>query len=154
MPIRILARAARSGFCPCPSEGLFANHFANIGKFTALLLHLGFHRPHLVGVLHQALGAGVAADDALPAFFNRHLTPRPPLGAVEPYVDEGALAVHRTPTADGVLARGAAIFERFDEIETTEAARLAFDVRIDRAQSRADGASLARIGMDENFGVR
>src|SRR5690606_25041703 len=104
MPIRSLARSARSGFCPSTSEGLFANHFANIGKFTALLLHLGFHRPHLVGVLHQALGAGVAADDALPTFFNRHLTPRPPLGTVELHVDAGTLAVHRTPAADSRLA--------------------------------------------------
>src|SRR5690606_29588479 len=133
MPIRSLARSARSGFCPSPSEGLFANHFANIGKFTALLLHLGLHRPHLVGVLHQAFRAGVAADDAFPAGLDGHLAPRPPLGAVELHVDEGPLAVHRAPAADRVLAGRAAVFELLDEIEAAEAARPSLNVSIDRA---------------------
>src|SRR5690606_33436579 len=143
IPILSLARSARSGFCPCPPEGLRSNHFAKIGKFTALLLHLGFHRPHLVCVLHQALGAGVAADDALPALLERYLAPRASFGVVKFHVDESAFTVHGAPAADGVLAGGAAVFERFNQVETAEAARSTIGVRIDGTKRRANGTRLA-----------
>src|SRR5574341_1672852 len=77
------------------TEAVFADHFRNIGMSTFHVFHLAFHHPHLVRVLEQALGAGVAADDPLPAFGQRHLAPRPALRARQHDVDEGAPAVDR-----------------------------------------------------------
>src|SRR5690606_19731848 len=66
----------------------------------------------------------------------------------------GPLAVHRAPAADRVLAGRAAVFELLDEIEAAEAARPPLDVSVYRTKRRADGARLARIGVDQDFGIR
>src|SRR5581483_7152964 len=57
-------------------EGVCANQVGHVRKDIFGFLQLGFHHAHFVDVLEQALRAGVAADDALPAFGERHLAPR------------------------------------------------------------------------------
>src|SRR5262245_32111249 len=93
MPILCLPRASsfvrRSA--AGSSESLRSNHLANVGMDTPTLLHCGFHRLHLVDVLQQSLGAGIAADDTCPAFLERHLAPRPAPGAGNQHVDERPL---------------------------------------------------------------
>src|SRR5262245_39542703 len=135
MPILCLPRASsllrRS--VAGSTEGLRSNHLANVWIDTPTLLHLRLHDLHLVDVLQQSLGAGIAADDALPAFLERNLAPRSALGAGDQHVDESPLAVDGTPAADRVCTGRAAIFERFDLLETSEAARTSGIIRFERA---------------------
>src|SRR3970282_1853452 len=99
------------------TEGVFADHLCNIGMSTFHILQLGFHHPHFVRVLEQALGAGIAADDPLLALGERHLAPRPALRSGQHDVDEGAPAADRAPLAYGVLVCGALVLERLDGVE-------------------------------------
>src|SRR5439155_17736179 len=96
-----------SGFGPAPAERVLPNHVGNVRILTLDLLELRFHHAHLVGVFHQPLGAGVAADDALPPRRQRHLAPGPPLrpGELDYYEVEGA--VDWEILADGFVCGGA-----------------------------------------------
>src|SRR5512134_724539 len=116
------------------AEGVLADHFRNIGMSTFDFLQLGFHHPHLVRVLEQALGTGIAADDTLLALGERHLAPRPALRTGQHHVDEGAPAAHRAPLAYGVLVGGALVLERLDGFVAAEARRLALAPPIPCAQ--------------------
>src|SRR5262245_17278325 len=144
MPILCLLRASsfiRRSAAGSP-EGLRSNHLANIGIDTPTLLHFCFHHLHLVDVLQQSLGAGIAADDAFPAFLEGNLAPRSAFAAGNQHVDECPLAVDGTPPADRVHTGRAAVFERLDLIEASEAAWTSRIGGVERAQRRADGAGL------------
>src|SRR5678815_4857025 len=66
MPIRSLARDG-PGLGAGAAERVLPNHLGNVRVLTLDLLELGLDLSQLVGVLDQALGTRVAADDALPA---------------------------------------------------------------------------------------
>src|SRR5258708_1701013 len=79
------------------AEGLGPNHLSNVGVSMPALLDCSLHHPQFTGVLNEALGARVAADDALEPLPDRHLAPRPALGVRQGDVDEGALAGATAP---------------------------------------------------------
>src|SRR5262245_34822727 len=102
MPTRSLLRDDDLGLSRGDeAEGVLANHLGNVRVATLDLLELGFHNAQLGHVLHQALGARVAADDALVAGGERQLAPRPPGRAGQLHVDERPRAVDRAPLAHG-----------------------------------------------------
>src|SRR5262245_11910326 len=156
MPILCLLRASsfiRRSAAGSP-EGLRSNHLANIGMDTPTLLHFGFHHLHLVDILQQSLGAGIAANDAFPAFLEGNLAPRSALAARNQDIDECPFAIDGTPPADRVETGRAAVFEPLDPVEADEAAWTSGIGGVKRAQRSADVAGLAAVGMDQDFGIR
>src|SRR4029450_5996787 len=103
MPIRRLARDG-PGLDSGAAERVRPNHFGKVRVLTLDLLELRLHLAQLVDVLHQALGAGVAADHSLPALGERQLAPRTAGGAGKLDIDESARAVDRAPLADSLTA--------------------------------------------------
>src|SRR3989337_2366241 len=69
--------------------GVLANHLGNVRVATLDLLQLGLDAAHLVDLLGETFGAGVAADDPLPAFRDGHLAPGPPSAVGQTDIDKG-----------------------------------------------------------------
>src|SRR5438128_6801689 len=154
MPTRSLLRAGDdSGFGPAPAERVLPNHVGNVRILTLDLLELRLHHAHLVGVFHQPLGAGIAADDALPPGGQRHLAPGPPLRPGELDVDEGARAVDRAPLADGLGLGRARVGQRLAGVEAAELARRPALPERSRAEGGPDGPRLARVRLQDPAGA-
>src|SRR5258708_37701760 len=62
------------------AESFVPNHFSHVGISMPALLDLCLHHPQFAGILDEALGARVAADDTLEPLPHRYLAPRPALG--------------------------------------------------------------------------
>src|SRR5262245_18316005 len=136
------------------TEGVFADHFRNIGISTFHFLHLRFHYPHFIGVLEQPLRARVAADDAFPALGERNLAPRPTLGAGQHHIDERAPAGNRAPAARRLLVGSAGVLEGLDGLEAAEPARRTLARPIDGAEGRADSPGFTGLGVDHHLRAR
>src|SRR5262249_56031798 len=102
MPTRSLDRDGAGS-----AERVLPNQLGNVRVVTLDVLQPGFHLAHLVDVLDQSLGTGVAADHALPAWDERDLAPLATFGPRKLHVDERAGAVARAPLAAGLGARRA-----------------------------------------------
>src|SRR5262249_43067519 len=116
MPTRSLDRDGAGA-----TERVFPNHVGHVRVVTLDVLQPGFHLTHLVDVLDESLGTGVAADHALPTGGQGHLAPRAAGRPGQLDVDERASAVDRAPLADGLRARRARVGECLDRIEAAEA---------------------------------
>src|SRR5437016_5480656 len=136
------------------AEGVLANHLGNVRVVTLDLLELPFHDAHLVHVFHEPLGAGVAADHALPALGDGHLRPWTTLGPGKLHVDERARAVDGAPLADGLGTRGARVGQGGDRVEPAEARGAAALAPVRGTQGGTDRTGFARIRMHDDFAVR
>src|ERR1700722_9749719 len=85
------------------AESFLPNHVCNVGIRILGLLDSGLDYFHFVQIFHEALGAGVVDDHALPAKGNGHLAPLASLAARQRHINKAALAIHRAPVANCFL---------------------------------------------------
>src|ERR1700761_5444404 len=124
MPTRTFERsfcAACAELGAGAEEGFFANQVGNIWESITRPFHIGLNYFHFADVFDEAFGAGVVDDDALPTFAERNLAPLAAFAAKKFNIDKTALAIHRTPVADGFGGSDRFVGELFDLVEAAEA---------------------------------
>src|SRR5215469_17840387 len=155
MPTRIWERSFAGLRAPLvAAEGFFANQVGNIRVGILGPLDSSLNDLHFVQVFHQPFRARVVDDDALPTWSQRNLAPRTsfPFGQLD--VNKAALAVHRTPVADGIHGRARFIGQRLNGAKTAKTCTPSAAPPIECDQRRANRSGLPGVRVYYHFRFR
>src|SRR5579862_2740332 len=102
------------------AEAFLPNHVCNIWKGILVFLDPGLDHFHFVQIFYESLGARIVDDDPLPSEGQRNLAPFAALPAGQRHVDETALAIYRTPVADGFFRRRGGVRQFVNHVKAAE----------------------------------